>query len=1647
MPLRKKTKGVSILRSGIFLFLFLFSFYSFSNPASQKEYLPKKYNPNYAGNPPSHPENEVVSKGPQTELDSLERYKVSPKDNPLAVALKADDMLSSLQHPLEQMDENPSIQTSQTKDMMEMADKFSSSATNTSNQVHEIYSEIASMMQRVKSNFESFNKSGQSETEANKLNNQSDIMADRVAALHSSFAGLSMHVKANQAEMEGMLTGLDEKAHQGKAAISYYDQLSRHVKDVSSRFEEMASIIKSQGLDAPGAFGEARAFLSSFQKYVEGHKPYTNNQIKFTQDVKNYLHKTQDYLGKVASNFDKIDSDLLQAEDYFRNAKVRAPRGANPLDLNPKEAPDACAGVIADDEKGNKAIKKHKPLSTLQSCQKTCHSVCRQKAKAADGQGCFECPSGSPDTCYDIGALPADVSWCKAGGICHDDPELHCVPFGAYGPNKMPLNCTNCQQWPDECWQKVGQDTTNLTHCEQTCAGECVYAGKYKNLEWDNTPEYMHCYRCKMPPGPPSCEDLGWGSTTPQMCMKDCKDGECKKVTITIGKDGKPAIDDGKGKGGNNGPGGNQGGGNDQGNNGQGENGKGEGGQDKPLGGDQTGGGGIAGGDQGNKPNPPTDKPLGGDTGGGGTVAGGETKGDEGKSTGANQPNGPQTTNQKPPEAPVTTEPKKPDAPSTQDKPKPPDDKLPPPPDNPDIQFWKKMIEETKDRIKSRDDIINDPNEYQSVKDLAKEQKEGMIKTKERLEKNLNDAQDKERQRIKEEEDAKKQAEEYRKTQPKSVDYAKEAEKRGQTWKLNKLKEATNALKTKVKEAKESLENRRKRIDDMTKEIDHLTKENEYFTKAIDEDRIDKDFAKTRVKENEEKIAQLTKDRDYYIKELKKAQKRYEDEIERLKSEYRTALWRVDENARRKAEVERIDEYYERERELKRREEMRELRNQTFDKIANDLENAKKDAETRGDSNEAEKLQQQIDNLKREQADWNESLERQEQHIKDQMYEMERRNFDEGAGPWSEKSLGEKLDQYANILETKLKDPSLTTDQKAAIQATLDGIKEKQDYLKNPQLTDTEKQTVVETTTKVANAAMDKNPDKSFIRLAGESILEEGVHNLNPYVAAKKSLAFGWGVVQGVGTAVKGAADLVATGDKLIVQAIGSDLGFEGVFGTDALDKLNSVLSTGSNNANFDGLLKAVVAAGGALDAKITELEKSGDIDWATANFGGQVAGEYVVAPELAEVGIGKMLGTGADALEAGNTATKTVDVTDAGNAATKTADLTEGANAGSKAEATVAKGAEPVAENPVQAPTSESKAPQAPVGEGTQARAPPENGPATPATKPVETSAPVDNGPATPATKAGEAPQANPATPATKVGESAPATPSNTLGENKTLTFKDTNGQPVTIKTGEQLGQGSTSTVYVDATDPSKAIRVTTAGPEAAVPEATKLDEAGRKAVESIQKPDGPIRIVAKGERYTVNDPTSPLNGKTVEVVERVQNGSADKFLAKQGGQMTDGQAAAFDQATRELNKNGYAWMDNHTGNYGFEKVPGTDDQWKVVVLDPGGIVPAKGATLAEKAENAAIIQKRLNVPTDETTSLMEFAKNKPKGIQKMIWSDIRGQILEDVGSKIDAEAIGLSGPEEVGFYPAGTYEFKNVQDLAGLSSQEAAAKYAVKK
>src|SRR3569833_3385017 len=98
MPLQQNKKN-NLPRQFIAFFVFFFFFFLVFTD----------YKPKYTSNPPEkeYLMTAIGPKGPLAFLDQFDRYKIEKKEKALSVALKADDMLATLQEPLKAMDLNP----------------------------------------------------------------------------------------------------------------------------------------------------------------------------------------------------------------------------------------------------------------------------------------------------------------------------------------------------------------------------------------------------------------------------------------------------------------------------------------------------------------------------------------------------------------------------------------------------------------------------------------------------------------------------------------------------------------------------------------------------------------------------------------------------------------------------------------------------------------------------------------------------------------------------------------------------------------------------------------------------------------------------------------------------------------------------------------------------------------------------------------------------------------------------------------------------------------------------------------------------------------------------------------------------------------------------------------------------------------------------------------------------------------------------------------------------------------------------------------------------------------------------------------------------------------------------------------------------
>lgn len=250
----------------------------------------------------------------------------------------------------------------------------------------------------------------------------------------------------------------------------------------------------------------------------------------------------------------------------------------------------------------------------------------------------------------------------------------------------------------------------------------------------------------------------------------------------------------------------------------------------------------------------------------------------------------------------------------------------------------------------------------------------------------------------------------------------------------------------------------------------------------------------------------------------------------------------------------------------------------------------------------------------------------------------------------------------------------------------------------------------------------------------------------------------------------------------------------------------------------------------------------------------------------------------------------------------------------------------------------------------------------------------------------------------------------SKTDSASRLVSFTDVDGQVKYIPIGDRLGQpGSTSVAYIHADYPdTRVVRVTTEKPGHP---ATRLDDFGRKALENDIVSDH-IRAAKEFDRWDISDEHGTFT--RVTVVERVV--PIKVAMKETGDMMTKAQQTAFENALRDMNRQGYAWLDNKWDNFGFAKNDNGD--LIVVVLDTGGIVKVAGNIETAK-RTARSMQLYVNGP---------IAEFYPPGVRFPAGARIavRGEEIKEKFLKmVDLEAMGLDDVSQVKFTASSGEQF----------------------
>ena len=251
---------------------------------------------------------------------------------------------------------------------------------------------------------------------------------------------------------------------------------------------------------------------------------------------------------------------------------------------------------------------------------------------------------------------------------------------------------------------------------------------------------------------------------------------------------------------------------------------------------------------------------------------------------------------------------------------------------------------------------------------------------------------------------------------------------------------------------------------------------------------------------------------------------------------------------------------------------------------------------------------------------------------------------------------------------------------------------------------------------------------------------------------------------------------------------------------------------------------------------------------------------------------------------------------------------------------------------------------------------------------------------------------------------------PSRIDSPSRLVTFSDVDGQMEFIPIAERLGKpGSTSVAYVHSDYPdTHVVRITTEKPGHP---AVKLDDFGREALENDIVSEY-IRAAKEIDRWDISDEHGTFT--RVTIVEKVV--PIKTVMKKTGGVMTKAQQEVFENALRDLNRQGYAWLDNKWDNFGFTK--NDKGNLMVVVLDAGGIVKIAGSP-----ESAKIIARSMQLYINGP--LIEFYPSATR-LPAAARIAIRGEeTKEKFLNMVDLEAMGLDDVSQVKFTASSGEQF----------------------
>ena len=279
-----------------------------------------------------------------------------------------------------------------------------------------------------------------------------------------------------------------------------------------------------------------------------------------------------------------------------------------------------------------------------------------------------------------------------------------------------------------------------------------------------------------------------------------------------------------------------------------------------------------------------------------------------------------------------------------------------------------------------------------------------------------------------------------------------------------------------------------------------------------------------------------------------------------------------------------------------------------------------------------------------------------------------------------------------------------------------------------------------------------------------------------------------------------------------------------------------------------------------------------------------------------------------------------------------------------------------------------------------------------------------------------------------------------------------DENGRTLTFGLGEFVGGGATSEAFgFLGKQDELVVRITYLRPGSAAVEVDTLgDDILRNRINSdhvravkiqdtydaapgLRRSTGPgagapaLRIAIM-ERVTPAYITLAEQAEALaEAIRTRPRGSTDLPIRRTT--MSAAQMQAFEGAMRDLNAQGFVWLDNKPDNWGFVPLDDGSGRVQVVIFDTGGIVPVRQSIAdflgIRRAELARRIQLRANGTYETQIPEFDDIKNFEERVAVRY-----GTIIEDYGDALDIDGLGIT-LDQLWFRPSAGELFDYVAPL----------------